>query len=395
MDVNHTVPERCPALLFSKAPIAPERTACVVIPVKNEAARISQTLAAFAGQVDVQGRPLDPATFEILLLANNCTDSSVEQIQAFSNQHPALHLFWEDITLPPRYANIGYVRRLLMDTACRRLSGTGLILTTDGDTRVAPDWIAQTQWEIANGADAVGGRILLDPAEIDSLDAPTYIYHQYDDQYRLLSAELEALVLETAHNPSPTHHQHFNGSFAVTAATYIKAGGIPPVTHLEDCAFFERLQHIDAKVRHSTDVWVYTSARYAGRADIGLSDQLKQWQRLAIQGTELQVESGWSILQRLTVRKALMDLWRHRKQPLTDPVAALRKVDPHLQISAAEKEGFRNSVFFGSWYAQVIQPQAFKHRFRFPDVPIKEAILQLRTALATYSDPALSHTSIR
>jgi hypothetical protein len=328
-------------------------------------------------------------------LANNCTDRSVEQIEAFSSQHPALHIFWEDIILPPHYANIGYVRRLLMDTACRRLSGTGLILTTDGDTRVAPDWIAQTQWEIANGADAVGGRILLDPAEIESLDAPTYTYHLYDDQYRLLGAELEALVLETAHNRSPTHHQHFNGSFAVTATTYIKAGGIPHVTHLEDCAFFERLQHIDAKVRHSTTVWVHTSARYAGRADIGLSDQLKQWRKLALQGTELKVESGGAILQRLTVRKVLMDLWRHRKQLFADLGAVLRRLDPHFKISAAEKEAFRNSIFFGSWYAQVIQPQEFKHRFRFPDVPIKEAILQLQTALATYSEAAFSHTSIR
>ncbi len=393
--MNPTAPEGCLTLLFSNAPVAPERTVCVVIPVKNEGACISQTLAAFASQIDVQGRPLNPDTFEILLLANNCTDNSVEQIEAFSSQHPTLHIFWEDITLPPRYANIGYVRRLLMDTACCRLSGAGLILTTDGDTRVAPDWIAQTQREISNGADAVGGRIFLDPAEITLLDAPTYMYHLYDEQYRLLGAELEALILQTAHNPSPTHHQHFNGSFAVTAATYLKAGGIPQVTHLEDCAFFERLQHIDAKVRHSTNVWVYTSARYTGRSAIGLSDQLKQWRKLATQGTELKVESGLSILQRLTVRKALMDLWDCRKQPLSDPETILKKLDPQFKISVAETEAFRNSAFFGSWYAQVIQPQEFKRRFRFPDVPIQEAILQLRAALAVYSKAAFSHTSIR
>jgi glycosyltransferase involved in cell wall biosynthesis len=397
MELMNAVPEKSTTTLFSNSRVSPEVTRCIVIPVKDEEAYILKTLTALAQQVDISGAPLDPNTFEILLLANNCTDRSVASIKAFCRQNPDLQIFVEDLILPSHQANIGYVRRLLMDTAYQRLSlnSGGIILTTDADTRVAPDWIAQTQAEMEAGADAVGGRILFCATEAELLDGPTTHYHLQDETYQLLIAELEAITIKNQHNPAPTHHQHFNGSFAVTTACYEKSGGVPHVTHLEDCAFFEQLQRVDAKVRHSPKVVVHTSARYTGRSEVGLSSQLNLWKSLAKAGEELLVESGTSILQRLKIKKQLMDWWKHRMSSDFDLRRALENSPFEIKIDSAAVEAFHKSPFFGEWYAQIIRPQEIKWRTSHPDVSLEEAIKQLQTAIAIYSEPGASHTSIR
>ena len=62
---------------------------CVTIPVHNEEAGIAATLAALAAQVDAAGRPLDPERYEVLVLANNCTDATVARARRFAADHPA------------------------------------------------------------------------------------------------------------------------------------------------------------------------------------------------------------------------------------------------------------------------------------------------------------------
>ena len=366
-----------------------------MIPVKDEEAHILKTLTSFAHQVDLFGAPLNPDQFEILILANNCSDNSVSSIHSFKRKHPTLNIHVEEITLPAEKANIGYARRLLMDTAYNRLfaGGGGIMMTTDGDTRVAPDWIAQTEAEIAAGADAVGGRILLCPDEMSDLDSATYSHHFKDETYQLLIAELESKIIRNPHNPAPTHHQHFNGGFAVTTKCYSLAGGIPHVAYLEDCAFFERLQRIDAKVRHSNKVVVHTSARYLGRTEVGLSYQLNEWKNLATGGADSLVESGTSIVERLVIKRKLMDLWKTRKD--LNLYEAVSQISSDIKIDNAACESFNNSPFFGTWYAQMIKPQEGNWRKKHPLVSIDNAILELQVAIATYSVPDFSQTSIR
>ena len=63
-----------------------------------------------------------------------------------------------------------------MDVACARLESVGrvdgLLATTDADSVVAPDWIARQLEAIGAGAEAIGGEILLDPAEAACLPVP-------------------------------------------------------------------------------------------------------------------------------------------------------------------------------------------------------------------------------
>ena len=174
-----------------------------------------------------------------------------------------------------------------MNEACARLTRIGkdgVIMTTDADTTVAPNWIEANIREIELGADAVGGRILMTQADLDSMGGKVRDLHVADDKYRLLVAEIEDLIDELPFDNGARHHQHFNASFAITAEAYLRSGGVPNVECLEDCALFDILERLDMRVRHSFDVEVYTSARSVGRARYGLSNQINEWERLAHTG---------------------------------------------------------------------------------------------------------------
>lgn len=382
--------------LFSDFELLPNVKTCIVIPVKNEEDRIKKTLAAFPMQVDEYGDALDYDQFEILILANNCSDHSVRYIKDFQRNNPGLNIYVKEMLLPSHQANIGYVRRILMDEAYTRLSKNngGVIMTTDGDTTVAPDWIISNMIEIENGADAVGGRIMFCQEEMFHMDKHTYQFHIRDETYQLLVAELESIIIEPIHDPAPRHHQHFHGSFAVTTDCYKKAGGIPNVAYLEDCAFFENLQKIDAKVRHSNKVVVHTSARYIGRAEVGLAYQLNQWNNNSDRNGNIHVESCASIVERLTFKRKLMKIWESQNLPGFHFQLEMEKAIPGIIITPDIHSTFKEGVFFGNWYSRIINLQKEGLVKSYPKVPIEKAIEDLKTVIANYSIGNFSHTSI-
>ena len=112
------------ASLVIATPLAPQLLASVVIPAKNEAERLPQTLAALGTQVDFAGQPLDPRSYEVIVLANNCDDATALVARRFAQAHPHLAVHVVEIMLPVAEAHVGRARRLLMDEACRRLEHT-------------------------------------------------------------------------------------------------------------------------------------------------------------------------------------------------------------------------------------------------------------------------------
>jgi hypothetical protein len=309
---------------------------CVIVPVRNEAETLATTLSALANQADLAGRPLDPNRYEVILFANNCSDDSASSARQFASQHSRLVLHVIEKTLPAAEAYIGRVRQLLMDEAYRRLmsigAGSGVIASTDGDSQVAPTWVAATLHEIASGADAVGGRIITDRAGRAALAPYARACHLREVGYRSLIAELEAYLDPDPCDQLPRHYQHYGASLAVTAAMYAQAGGMPPVRTPEDVAFYRALKRVDARFRHSPLVRVTTSARQAGRTDIGLANQLDQWTRMGQQ--PFWVESAQAVTARLRGRRWLRLLWQHYRasnSPIVielAPVANLLGINP-------------------------------------------------------------------
>ncbi|HYI14911.1 MAG TPA: glycosyltransferase family 2 protein, partial [Thermomicrobiales bacterium] len=238
--------------------------------------------------------------FEIILLVNNSDDGSAAAARAFARQHAELALHVVEIDLPEEVAHVGRARRLLMDLAAARLGPTGVIATTDADTVVAPDWIAMTLAEIAAGADAVAGRILVDPVGFAEHDRHAQLFHLRDVTYRYLVAELEARLAPDPFDPWPRHFQHFGPSMAVTVETYLRSGGMPPLPSLEDVAFSDALRRIGARIRHSPAVRVVTSARPTGRTGFGFAVQLGCWSQMGARSEPFMVESVPAIIARLT-----------------------------------------------------------------------------------------------
>lgn len=284
-----------------------------------------------------------------------------------------------------------------MECAYERLkkNGGGIILTTDGDTTVASDWLYQTMLEIENGAEVVGGRILLYDDEFKNLDESIRLHHLKDEKYHLLIAELEARILNSHSDPMPRHHQHFNGSFAITTDCYHRSGGVPIVDHLEDCAFFERLQSIDAKIRHSCNVTVHTSARCAGRTKVGLSYQLGIWKDLGESVDNYFVESCNSIIMRFNQKMSLMNLWKLKDEiSESDFQHEISKLVTAADFDETFYVAFLKSLYFGQWYELLIEHKCLSHPNNFPAHTIDRAIADLQLKVQEYSDHCFSQTSI-
>ncbi|MEO6590537.1 MAG: glycosyltransferase family A protein [Pyrinomonadaceae bacterium] len=374
----------------------------IVIPVRDEAELIEKCLAAFTRQIDLKTEKVDPKLFEIIILANNCADNSVEIIEKFRRQNSHLQIHTAEVFLDEENRNIGFVRKLLMDEAHARLKknrfGKGVIVTTDGDTTVADDWICANLREIESGADAVGGRIIINGAELEKMDALCREFHLKDEEYRLLAAEIEDLIDELPFDHAPRHHQHFNGSFAVTTEMYEKAGGLPEVKFLEDIAFFDRLQKMDARIRHSPNVEVFTSSRHVGRSEVGLSFQLNLWKNLRQEGEDFLVESAEAIIERFTAKKLLRKIWRN--------YAKNKKTDGEKISIAAGKifvggkfisEELKKQKTFGEFYESLMVERNKDGKWLkyFPMVSLDTALDKLKKEAEKRRRQSFSQTSMR
>lgn len=371
--------------------ILPACFVSIVIPARDEALHLEKTLAAFSKQVDLSGKNLNPDSFEIIVLTNNCSDNSSEIARKFrfENQHLKLHL--ADIKTSKKNSNSGFIRRLLMHKAYERLVSnsvqSGVILTTDGDTQVAENWIAANVFEIKNGADAVGGRILFADAELEKMNPAARNFHLIDEKYRLLSAELESILDRLPHNTFPRHHQHFNGSFAVTTDAYRRAGGVPDVRFLEDVAFYQSLLRVDAKFRHSPLVKVYTSARETGRTEAGLSTQISDWINLGEKGEDFLVESADALEKRFSSHGSLRKIWNNRRNRIEPQNAEIGKLAEFFEVSFADLGGeLSKPQTFGRLLENIYRLKNEKNGSvnDLPLISVEQAVVDLEKMLDIY-----------
>ena len=254
----------------------------MIVPARDEAEALPALVAALAAQTDLSGAPLGRDVAEVLLFLNNCADGSERVARRLARWTPGVRLHVACGELAGDAAHVGTARAALMDAACARLLAVGrpggLILSTDADTRPTRRWIAETEREVACGADAVGGRAMLDAAERAALPRHVRAHYLRDLGYRRALERMRSLYAPEPHDPFPRHHQHYGASLAVTAAAYVRAGGMPPARSSEDVALVRALLCTGARVRHSDRVRVVTSARARGRADGGLADAFAAWQ---------------------------------------------------------------------------------------------------------------------
>ena len=248
----------------------------VAIPVRDEEKRLPACLRALARQSDRSGQSISPAQVRIVVFANNCTDQSAS-IARNLGRALSLDIRVVEEELPPAVAHAGAARRAAMDMAEAWLmetgDPTGVILTTDADSQVAPDWIAENLAAFELGAEAVLGRIDLDD-DGKLLPAALHRRGELEDAYEKLLTELSWLLDPLAHNPWPHHATISGATLGITRSAYCRVGRLPRVPLGEDKALVDLLSRADASIRYCPTVHVITSGRTKGRAPGGVADTL-------------------------------------------------------------------------------------------------------------------------
>ncbi len=366
-------------------PPSPVLSASVIIPARDEECSIARTLDSLAHSCDGEGRRFDPRFWEVLLLCNNCRDNTAHVARLWATRHPQLSIHIVEAEFAPDEANIGTVRRALMDAACARLESLPqsednprFIASTDADTYVDRVWLWANDTEIRAGAGAVGGRILVEP-DGDAKTRKTYLF---DTAYRLLAARLESVLDPQTSDPWPRHFQFFGASLCLTPRVYRAVGGIPRVPCLEDMALERELCRADVSIRRSPRVKVRTSARQSGRVASGLSTQLREWDDLEGQQKTWLVPSGEEIAWKTRLRKRLHALFAHKPESYADELAHIARslcLDTdelaHQTHSAKHFGALWDDVWNAAWSNPTLRAQ-------WSPVPVSVALSQMRSLLA-------------
>ncbi|MGX7705998.1 glycosyltransferase [Methylobacterium sp. Gmos1] len=251
--------------------ISPAPRCVVAVPVRNEVDRIGACLRALAAQEGIGADGLG-----IVLFLNNCTDGTAEAVAALV---PALPVPVRVIARDFAGAQAGWARREAMEAAAGWLEEAapdGVILTTDADSRVPPDWVARNLAALAQGADAVAGTVALDAVEAARLPDALHARGRREGTYEALLVALESVIDPVAHDPWPRHATRSGASLAVRLCAYRAAGGMPALPLGEDRAFVAALLRAGARVRHAPGLVVVTSGRLDGRAPGGCADTMRE-----------------------------------------------------------------------------------------------------------------------
>jgi hypothetical protein len=237
--------------------------AIAAIPVRDEQDRIESCLDALLAQRDISGRPFPPGALGLVLLLNNCSDRT-EAIARGRLATSGAPFALVNVALPPSQANAGFARRLALDLAALWLERMnrrgGVLLTTDADSRVPPQWLARKLAAIHAGCGAVAGRVTLEPAEEGLLPRALMRRTASESAYERTLLALSARIDPIAHDPWPNHWSASGASYGVTLDAYHTIGGLPCPASGEDRALADALLRYDIPIRHDPEIVVVTSA---------------------------------------------------------------------------------------------------------------------------------------
>lgn len=247
---------------------------CVVaIPVRNEEGGIIRCLDALER---MDRHPT--ALHRVLLVLNGCTDRTWETTQAWMHAHD-LPTCMVDIRLPANANHAGGARAAALTEALHILAGhpRGVVLTTDADTRVPPDWLERAIDGIEAGRDVIAGDVDVDAASLTLWPAALQRRVRLEDQYALLLDEVDTLCDPVLHNPWPTHRRCSGANLVFRSSALQLLSDIPSPACGEDRALVAACMARDLRVRHDPALRVKTSARLRGRAHGGMADTLRRW----------------------------------------------------------------------------------------------------------------------
>jgi hypothetical protein len=211
----------------------------------------------------------------VCLVANNCVDATANIARATAARL-GLDCDVVRVRLDRERAHAGWARRLAWEAGARRLSAGGdVLLGTDADTVAPAHWFARTLDYLDEGYDAVAGRPRFSPTERRALPAELRQRLAAIQGYENATAYLRHTL--RSEEPWPRHFSESGASLALTLEMFQRVAEAPTPPLGEDRAILDAVRAAGGRVRHPTDVNVYTSARVTGRAKGGASDTLRRW----------------------------------------------------------------------------------------------------------------------
>ncbi|RYF19313.1 MAG: glycosyltransferase [Oxalobacteraceae bacterium] len=331
-------------------------TLVVAIPVCNEAQHLGRCLEALSSQNSVR---LD----HILLFLNNCTDASASIANHFPiHKTTRLHVIEQD--LAASFANAGYARRIAMDFAYDLVGDSGILMTTDADSEVDPNWVAATLKVMAGGVNVVAGWVELDPIDWGQLPLRLHEDDARECLYDGLCDEINAWLDPDPWDPWPRHTQNSGSSIALTAEVYRRCGGVPAVASGEDRALISALYAVDARIRHAPEVRVSVSGRTVGRAVGGMAETIHR--RLATPDLYLdeRLEPAATCTSRALARAELRRLFDGTEVDV-GPLAHRLKIAPQIILDQLSCKHFGTA-----WKAvEALTPQLCRRPVAVCDLP--------------------------
>lgn len=289
---------------FSPSRRAAPGDAAIVVPARNEAARIASCLDHCSVAIAAAG-----ADVRLVVVANNSTDETAEVVRGWAErQDRALDLV--EVELADELAHAGAARRLAFEMGRHLVHEAGTLMCTDADSRPELGWVVTNLAEVRRGASLVCGRVVLDAAERAQLPGAFLADWAIEDAYRQASRELGQLIDPDPHNPLPHHGQVSGASLAIPAWAYDMIGGAPFVPVAEDRALAARIQAFDLPIRFSDAVRVITSGRLRGRAPGGMADTIRARLLLGDRLCDVALETAIGTLFRAELRARLRSAWR-------------------------------------------------------------------------------------
>ncbi len=338
----------------------------VVIPARNEVDRILSCLEAIRCQWSVDGRSL-AGQFVTVVVVNGTTDATCGEVVRWHASHPTVPLVLVDIDFPAAEAHVGSARSLGMEIAASLLeqNGTGerMLLSTDADTRLAPNAVAEAYAWLERGADAVGAHILAGEADPSQIGAVI-------NAYRALHAALRYRYYRGALDTQPTHGDFGGAGFGVSLEAYRQVGGLPIRSYDEDQLMRRRLLDAGQVVAYPRSFVVYTSTRTDGRAEWGMAKQLAAWENDY-------AEQKWPLMPCVNGL-----VWKYAlKASLREGRPPINYFDPSGRLVEAWGRTDTTAPFEARWRAFWSDADTVQLReARFPKRPLPEAYATLKAA---------------
>ena len=218
---------------------------CVVIPAYDELGNVEEVIEA----LDVD--ELSPAAVEVLVCVNNAEDSppeakeanrrTIEVLRALDTPF-ALHVIdraTEGRAYPAEDAGVGRARRLLMDTATRRLhrvgrGAEGLMACLDGDSPPDSGYLDAVWCEMSQAPPSALAGVCRHrhPLPDDPVHAEAII--AYENWMRYFESALHL-------TGTPYAFQSIGSCMVLTARGYAQADGVPPREALSDFYLLQKI----------------------------------------------------------------------------------------------------------------------------------------------------------